>query len=68
MARTATQYAVRQHVGPLAVLVQEGFQTLNQAKMAILDLQEKDPGDYWVRKIETTDYSAEDLGMIDDQS
>jgi len=68
MARTETHYDVFKNVSNFAMPVERGFQTLGQAKQSIIDLKVSKPGVYWVRKTVVTDYSAEDIGMIDDQS
>jgi len=74
MARTETLYHVYRNTPKnaagyqFAIRIAEGFTTLNQAKTAIIDREAVYPGGYFVRKVVTTDYSAEDLNMIDDQS
>ena len=63
MTRTATQYDIYENVGSFAIRREEGFISLAGAKASLLALNAQTPGDYWIRKIETNDYSASDLGI-----
>lgn len=61
--RTTVKYDIYKNAGEFAIRVEEGFVSLAGAKASMKAVKYERPGTYFVRKVETTDFSESDLGL-----